>query len=42
MNFMQKRIKEKLATKYSKIEVMDNLWDKIIGHLGKYSFEYGD
>lgn len=42
MNFMQKRIKEKLATKYSKIEVLINYWDKMIWHLGIKAPEYGD
>lgn len=34
MNFMQKRIREKLTTKYSKIEVLINYWDKMLGKIG--------
>jgi hypothetical protein len=39
---MQKRIREKLATKYSKIEVLNNYWDKIVGIIGLRAQEYGD
>jgi hypothetical protein len=39
---MQKRIREKLATKFSKIEVLINYWDKMIGLLGLKAPQYGD
>ena len=33
IEFMQKRIKNQLATRESKIEVLENYWDKIYGQL---------
>lgn len=33
MMFMQIRIKQKLDTRFSKIEVLINFWDKMVGHI---------
>ena len=42
MNLMQKRVKDKLQTKYSKVEVLENYWDKMVGQIGFRASELDD
>ena len=42
MIFMQTRIKNKLETKFSKIEVLLTFWDKMVGIIQKQAFNLKD
>lgn len=42
IRFIQKRIKKQISLKYSKVDVLINFWDKILGNIIKDKIKFKD